>query len=153
MNLFLDLDGVLVDFDRGYEQLSGLAPEKKNDDVDWDLVNKTPAFYARLPPTPDAFLLWDFCKPYSPAILTGIPESVRTAEADKRKWVAKYLGAGVTVLCCASKDKCQFGRPGRILVDDWEKYRDKWLATGGAWITHTDAVSTIAALRALGFSG
>jgi hypothetical protein len=40
--------------------------------------------------------------------------------------------------------------PGDILIDDWEKYRDLWIAKGGVWITHRSAVETIVALNALG---
>lgn len=152
LTLFLDLDGVLANFDLGCEQLLGISPSKVKDHVDWGRINGTPAFYTRLPLMPDARLLWEFCKPYSPTILTGIPKSVSTAEVDKRTWVARYLGPDVPVLCCPSADKFQFSGPGRVLVDDWERYRDRWLGAGGIWVTHTDARSTIVTLKVLGFA-
>ena len=69
---------------------------------------------------------------------------------DKRAWVARRFGESVPVICCASKDKAKYGQPGDILIDDWEKHKAKWLKMGGIWITHTDAVSTINQLQAMG---
>jgi hypothetical protein len=41
---------------------------------------------------------------------------------------------------------------GDILVDDWEKYRDLWIARGGRWVTHVTAEQTISQLRSLGIN-
>jgi hypothetical protein len=41
-------------------------------------------------------------------------------------------------------------RPGDILIDDFDKYRDLWIKAGGIFIHHTSAVASIHALRELG---
>ena len=83
-------------------------------------------------------------------MLTGIPKLVPEAAANKRAWIAKHIGEHVEVICCLSKVKCKSAKPGDILIDDWEKYRDLWLAVGGIWITHRSAVETADILTQLG---
>ena len=58
MQIFVDMDGVLADFDRGYAALFGPHGGKEADDVDW-LVRNTPGVLnASLPPMPDFDVLW-----------------------------------------------------------------------------------------------
>ena len=38
MQVFVDMDGVLADFDAHYETHFGTRPCKKSDNVDWDAV-------------------------------------------------------------------------------------------------------------------
>jgi len=148
-HLFLDLDGVLADFDAGYEKLAGERPDKSSDDVDWRLVASRPDFYLNLPPTRDFVELWTFAAPHRPTILTGVPSSIPQAAEQKRAWVASFCGPSIRVITCASKDKYRHAEPGDVLVDDWEKHRRAWLDAGGIWVTHVDAATTIAALRDL----
>jgi len=149
--IFVDMDGVLADFDSGYEAAFGVRPDKSADNVDWDAVRRREGFYAGLPPMSDMQELWDFLNRLDPApiVLTGVPRSVREAPANKIAWVRKHLG-DAEVRCCASKDKCLHAKPGDILIDDWEKYRSLWIAAGGRWITHMSASVTIDQLLEMG---
>ena len=79
-------------------------------------------------------------------MLPGVPTSVPTAAADKRRWDRKWLG-DIEVRCVKSKDKALFCKPGDLLIDDWKKYRHLWLKAGGRWITHTSAAETIRQLK------
>jgi hypothetical protein len=151
MQIYCDMDGVLADFDTGYELAFGTRPCKEADNVDWELVRKTEGFYAGLPLMPDALELWAFLLPHDPIILTGVPSSVEEAPQNKREWAWKNLGEGTKIRTCPSKYKNTFCKPGDVLIDDWEKYRSRWINMGGIWITHTSAASSIAALRELGF--
>lgn len=148
--VFVDMDGVLADFDSGYEICFGTRPSKSDDNVDWSLVGAREGFYRNLPPMPDFDELWVAVSPYSPIILTGVPKSVEEAPANKRAWVDRVIGSDQPMITCASADKSlHIKRPGDILIDDWEKYRDIWIARGGQWITHTSAASSAALLSAL----
>jgi len=149
--LFVDLDGVLADFDAHYEAVTGVRASVIADNVDWELVRSCPDYYLNIPPMADAHILWARVAPHNPTILTGIPWGVPDAEANKRAWVAKHLGEHVPVICCKSADKCLNAQPGDILVDDWTKYQHKWLEVGGIWITHTSAASTLEQLEPLGY--
>jgi hypothetical protein len=152
MQVFVDLDGVLADFDTGYERAFGIRPSKAADNVDWSLVRKRDGFYAGLPPMPDFDELWGFLKQLRPRpiILTGVPASVPEAPDNKRAWVVKHIGSHIDVRCCPSKEKCLYALPGDILVDDWTKYQDLWIAKGGRWITHRSARETVDALLEMG---
>lgn len=148
--LFVDMDGVLADFDTGYEQRFGTRPSKADDNVDWSLIRNTDGFYRDLPPMPDFDELWAGVEPYRPIILTGVPKSVEEAAANKRAWVDRIIGQDQPMIACASRDKSlHIQRRGDILIDDWEKYRDIWIARGGRWITHTSAASSLAFLLAI----
>lgn len=148
--LFLDMDGVLADFDTGYELMLGTRPSKMADNVDWQRVRTFPGFYESLPPMPDMHDLWAYTAHLRPIVLTGVPSSVEEAPENKRVWVRKHLGTHVEVRCCASSAKRLHASPGDILIDDWEKYRHLWVAAGGRWITHTDAQSSIRQLKEMG---
>lgn len=152
MQLFVDMDGVLADFDSGHEAAFGIRPCKQNDDVDWQKVRAFAGFYEGLPPMPDMHDLWAYIERHRPIVLTGVPSSVEEAPVNKRAWVRKHLGAHVEVRCCRSKDKSLHAAPGDILIDDWEKYRHLWVAKGGRWVTHRSAAESIRELRALGVS-
>ncbi len=151
--LFLDMDGVLADFDTGYLNRFGHRPSKHDDQahaVDWELVRQTSGFYRDLPPMPDFQELWDYTKQFKPIVLTGVPSSVEGAKSNKREWIDKHLG-DVPMIGCPSRDKSLYLTPGDVLVDDWEKYKGLWIAAGGRWITHTFAARTIGALNRIGF--
>lgn len=150
VQVFVDMDGVLADFDAHYVAVFGIRPNKLTDNVAWDAIRECKGFYTNIPPMVDMRELWDFVSPLKPIVLTGIPSSVEEAADNKRGWVRKHLGDAVEVRCCLSKEKYLHAQPGDILIDDWTKYRDLWIAKGGRWITHTSAENTINQLCELG---
>lgn len=152
MQLFVDMDGVLADFDTGHEIVFGVRADKLADNVDWKAVRTAPDFYLNLPPMPDMDDLWTYIALYQPIVLTGVPSTVEEAPENKRAWIRKHLGPDVEVRCCRSSEKCLHAEPGDILIDDWTKYRDLWVAKGGLWVTHTSAADTIQQLVAMGVS-
>ena len=149
MALFLDLDGVMADFDEGYSLKFGRCPREHND-VDWDALSKVDGFYLDLPPMPDYALLWNAVKRNKPTILSGIPKSIPEAAAHKRAWVDKYLGSEVPLITCWAKDKWRYCNPGDVIVDDYERYKASWELAGGIWVTHVSAESSLEQLRILG---
>jgi hypothetical protein len=150
VQLYVDLDGVLADFNTGYELAFGYRPDKAKDDVDWKLVAEFPNFYLSLPPMPDFPALWARISRYQPIVLTGVPTEVPGADVDKRGWCNTYLGSRVMVATTRSATKAAYCRPGDVLIDDWEKYRQLWLDAGGRWITHVNAIETDKKLTEMG---
>lgn len=148
------MDGVLANFDKHYFDIFGVWPSKESDNVDWDAVREYKDFYASMPPMPDMPELWGYVSKLTPQpiVLTGIPKSVDEAATNKLKWAVKYLGATANVICCPSKDKSLWCHPGDVLIDDWPKYRDRWLNAGGHWITYTSAADSIEKLKQLGIT-
>jgi len=148
--LFLDLDGVLADFDRGVEIVTGKRPDQQSTRDMWRALSREPDFFGTLALMRDAKELWDYCRPHRPVILTGLPLG-NWAAAQKRRWVANMLGEDVAIITCMSKDKHRWSAPGHVLVDDREKTRESWEAKGGIFILHRAADRSIAALKELGF--
>lgn len=142
MQLFIDMDGVLADFDSGYEQRFGTRPSKADDNVDWELVKRTEGFYRELPPMPDFEKLWHSLEWLNPIILTGVP-LIAEAPQNKREWVDKNIGKHAKMIACRSKEKCHHANVGDVLIDDWEKYKHLWTAKGGVWITHVSADNSL----------
>jgi hypothetical protein len=152
--IFCDMDGVLADFERGYKEAFGIECSKLLDNVDWDLVRSKPDFYETLPPMPDCHVLWNYIKHTGASLLTGVPQRLLgDANTQKHRWAYRVLGPSTHVICELSKDKSKHCQPGDILIDDWTKYQHLWEATGGVFVHHTSAMSTIAQLMDLGVKG
>ena len=152
MRLFLDLDGVLADFDRGVHAVTGARPEALPLKTMWAALAKAPAFFETLELMHDAEALWRFCAPHRPTILTGLPLGA-WAPDQKRRWVARVLGVHVPIITCMSRDKPRWSGPGHVLVDDRASAREGWERKGGRFVHHVSAEQSIARLRELGIKG
>ena len=152
MQLFLDCDGVLADFDTYAEKIFGLPPRKAEAELGqerfWAPLQSHEGFYEKLPLMPDARELFEAVEHLNPIILTGLPVG-EWAEPQKRAWGRKYF-PHTTMICCMSKDKRNHMKPGDVLVDDWPKYKDLWEEAGGIFVLHTSAKDSIAKLKELG---
>lgn len=83
-----------------------------------------------------------------------LEQGVKGGGAGKQGSTSQRVGRGnvnVQVVCCQSREKYLYCKTGDILIDDWEKYKAKWIGAGGNWITHTSAANSIAALKELGY--
>lgn len=147
--LYLDLDGVLADFDRGVEEITGERPDELSTKAMWKALAAHPDFFGTLEMMEDAQHLWDYCEPYDPTILTGLPRG-DWAEDQKRRWVANMLGRDVDVITCWSHEKPKWSGPGHVLVDDRERLEEPWEQEGGVFILHVDAETSIKELQRLG---
>ncbi len=145
--IFVDLDGVLANFDGHYEKLFGVKPDQDNylPSELWGNIRAHGQFYRTIPEMPDAGRLWMGIRRFHehPIILTGVPYSIPDVEKHKRAWIAEMIGSHVKVICCASKDKCEHGKPGDILIDDRLKYSKYWTDMGGVFLQHTSVSNTL----------
>lgn len=155
MQLFLDCDGVLANFDKRAREIVGMNPREFEDlsgaDVFWDRIFGTSDFFYSLEPMPDAHELVEAVQHLNPIILTGAPERGRglLAQSQKLRWRDKYF-PNLEMIVCKSRDKIKYAKPGDVIVDDWEKWRQIWVDGGGVWVLHTSAKSSIEELKALG---
>lgn len=152
MQLFLDCDGVLADFDKRAKEILGTCPrefEGKEGEKDlWDKLYSVPDFFYSLDLMPDAMELYSAVKHLHPVILTGKPRGDWAVE-QKLRWRRKYF-PNVPMIVCPSKDKFLYAKPGDVLVDDWLKHKPTWVTGGGIWILHTSAKKSIKELTILG---
>jgi 5'-nucleotidase len=153
MRIYLDLDGVLADFDTHFVEYFGVDPQSLDDDVMWGMINGYHDFYANLPLMKDAMELFDkiaWNLEYDVTILTACPRSnYRNAAIQKRAWVRKHLSEMITVIpMMGGVNKAMFmHEPGDILIDDMEKNCKAWEEMGGKAIIHKNATDTITKLK------
>lgn len=152
MQLYLDCDGVLADFDRGATELLGMPPrlfeKRRGIAAFWREIARHPDFYGTLPLMPDAMQLFEAVRHLEPVILTGLPRG-SWAAPQKVRWAAEHF-PGTRILTVMAVDKRNHAQQGDILVDDQLKHAHLWEGAGGTFVHHRDAESTIARLAALG---
>ncbi len=158
--LFVDLDGVLTDFDNGVRRATGKLPSEQRLSSMWRALARTKGFYDRLEWLADGRRLWEAVQPASPVILTGLPLG-NWAEPQKRSWCRRELGPEVPVITCLSRHKAREAGAWLeerrlsddvlpVLVDDRLKQREDWEAWGGRFILHYDLGETLRQLEELG---
>ena len=151
MKLYLDMDGVLADFDKRAADILNMPTHRYEktfgSQAFWHVLQSTPDFYSSFDLMLDAPFLFDAVERLKPTILTGLPMG-DWAEPQKRAWGTRWF-PGVPMITCRSKDKSLYCSPGDIIVDDRTEYRHLWEAKGGIWVHHTSAYDSIRQLREL----
>jgi hypothetical protein len=132
-HLFLDLDGVLADFDGHVIRHTGLEPAATPPKDLWRAIGAVRGFWEGIEPFPYTADFWAIAKRWKPTIITGLPVSKTEVARDaKLAWVARHLGEDVPVITCWSRDKpAHMKAPGDILVDDRPSNVNDWAAAGG----------------------
>lgn len=147
--LYLDLDGVMADFDHHFPATFSLDHRSLAGDEIWAKINSHPTFFIDMPPCLGALEFYGSIEHFEPIVLTACSKSnyINVAR-QKREWVRKHLSPTVTVLPVhGSRFKPMFMHaPGDILIDDYESNIAGWNAEGGIGIHHTDFTSTESAL-------
>lgn len=148
--IYCDLDGVLVDFDRGYRELTGIPPSQVQDvEMFWKPIAQAGAkWWAELEWMPDGKVLWNYIKKYNPPLLSA-PSQEQSSRIGKAAWVRREL-PNVQLLLKPADQKDQYATPNSILIDDKQKNIDQWNQAGGIGILHTSAENTIKELQKLG---
>jgi len=150
--IYCDMDGVLVDFESGYEKLTGidLKGEYRPGGEDfWKPIEQAGVgFWASLKWMPDGKQLWSYIKPYTPELLSA-PSRSESSKIGKYVWVKNNLPGTKLILRYASQ-KQELATPESILIDDRQVNIDQWEAAGGIGILHTSADDTIQQLQKLG---
>ena len=150
--IYCDMDGVLVDFDRGYQELTGMTTQQADamgGDTFWEPLTQAGAkWWITLNWMPDGKQLWNYIKKYTPILLSA-PSKQESSRLGKRVWVKRELPDVKLILRPASQ-KQQYASPTSILIDDRQKNIDQWEAAGGIGILHTSTTNTIEQLKQLG---
>ena len=141
--LYLDMDGVLVDFVRGSIDLHQLPVDPEN--CDWDYY--TPRighqefwapmgreFWANLEWTPDGREVFDLVRRYFPEnhiFLLTSPCTTPGCSDGKRDWVYKHLGKDFLKRTAIFSSKYGLAGPERALIDDYDENIDSFTAYAG----------------------
>jgi PAS domain-containing protein len=169
--IFCDMDGVLVDFDEGYKELTGVTTQhadSQGKDEFWKLYRDSlknkdiseRSYWANLDWMPDGKQLWDYIKEYNPYVLTApsvnfdIPFEERyklennESMQGKTEWVQRLPNMKKIYFRSAQR-KADFAGPNKILIDDRKDTIDSWNANGGIGILHTSTANTIKQLETI----
>lgn len=151
-HIYLDMDGVLADFNRGVRELCHRKPvdqmtgTSEETDALWKAIAEVPHFYDQLKPMPGSLQM--FQKLYDTygnkvEILSGIPKPKRhilNAGEDKIRWAHRILSPSLKVNIVYREEKPQYCHgKGDILVDDYEKNIRDWNAMGGNGVLYQNA--------------
>lgn len=147
--LFLDMDGVLMDFVKHFEKHFNSSPREFEDKYGsalyWETIRSEENFYVNIPIMPDAHELIAEVRHLRPIILTGVP---RGNWAESQKVLSANIHfPGIPIVTCKSEHKNMYCKGGDILIDDWDKYADKWQFNGGIFIHHVSAKDSIRQLK------
>lgn len=160
--LFIDMDGVLADFDKHYLHVFGESPEDsdaKHKSLLWKNINgHMGEFFAEMPQINGAGMLLNkarllrfFGNVAEVYFLTAAGDSAfDRVSREKRKWLKEHFGQYDFMMLTTRKgvDKAAFVQDeGDILIDDMEKNCAAWEAAGGIAIRFKNAEQAIAELK------
>ncbi len=162
VKIYCDMDGVTSNFRKKALEVAGVIPEQDPNDKKlrndfWKAIGahikRGNKFFEDMEPMEDAFILWDYIKPYDATICSATGH-IANAGIEKRNWVRIHLGVEVSnaaIFVRNGEDKGNLhAAPGRILIDDRKKILGPWVDKGGIGILHTSALDTIEQLKELG---
>ncbi len=151
--IYVDMDGVLVDFLAGVMKELRINREPYQDEIDTFLstaYGSTKKFWSTLPWLSDGKKLWNTLKDLNTEILSACPNKCTTTPsvvAGKKIWVKKNLKISKGINITTRRGKLKFVGPKHILIDDYMKNIEAWKGAGGIGIHHKNAVSTLAQLK------
>ena len=158
--IYCDMDGVLCDFKKAAEKVTGMPITKwsyASKEEKWAPIKNTPRFWHTLPWMPGGQQLWNFIKKHNPHILSAYVEESHDPNCipGKSHWARTNLGIGINRINLVKRVQKQnyakvVGEPA-ILIDDYKKNTDQFTAKGGIGILHTSTSNTIRELKKLGF--
>lgn len=136
--LFLDMDGVFVDF---LGECARRNINTKNPHSMWKSINSMEDSIFEIAPKLDwADSLWNMVREFNPTFLTGDPKQDRHRQA-KRIWLDQHFNYDDVIIYPSSK-KQHYAGNGNILIDDSQRNINNWNAAGGHGILFTDLKST-----------
>ncbi|MEO5348949.1 MAG: hypothetical protein H7836_04825 [Magnetococcus sp. YQC-3] len=137
MKIFLDVDGVLADFEKHLLDIYKIDINTINkDEIPWDYIGYE--FYSTIPIFDGAKNFYKTISDlYNVYILSG---TILTpgCYSGKAEWIKTVLGDNLydlrKVIFCLSKNKKLLAAPGRILIDDFGRNINEWIQEGGIGI-------------------
>ena len=144
--IYVDMDGVLVDFFGAWTKLMGVKNWKEIPDVNVGLekIRNTKDFWIDLKPTANANNLLGIIKTIkgSYKILSAPLADDPRVEPSKKEWVEKHLKAFPPTEVIITSNKKQYAvQPDgtkNILIDDFGQNVAKWESAGGIGFKHKD---------------
>ena len=160
--IYLDMDGVVADFDKRFEELSGMLPQSYVDKnglkAFWDLIDEKHkvAFWRGIELMPGAEQLVRYVEQHPFEMLTA-PSIKKQSVIGKSLWVKDKVGTLYSMkpkVTYRSAKQKHTVKPNLskfdILIDDKGSTIDNWNAAGGTAILYQNAGQVINDLKKLG---
>ena len=151
--IYCDMDGVLVDFDKRFGELSAWGPKKFIDknglDEFWKLIDERGVgFWVGMDWMEDGKQLFEFITDNFDVELLSSPSRSDNSRLGKRLWVRNHK-LGVKLNLAYSHNKQKYAAPNHVLIDDRKDIIEEWESQGGVGILHTSTENTINKLKNL----
>lgn len=152
--IYLDADGVIADFDKKVEEITGQPICNLHKSKMWASIKKYNSgggrFWYDLDYMADGLQLIEYVQslniPYEILTATGYEP---TSGPDKIQWFGERLPDVPVNLVTKSADKAKFASPNVILIDDRLHSITPWNDAGGIGILHTNTSNTILIIEEL----
>jgi hypothetical protein len=169
--IYLDIDGVLADFEKGANKVlraNGYPlwldeswnefDEFQKDEIRWSLIALQEDFWETLPTVRESKKLFRFVEPYKPNVLSVIESRHSKKTANIRPdWLKEKFGSDAFYEIHLVEDLVKsslainiHGRPN-VLIDDSLEHCQIFEECGGIAIHHQTVGRTITQLKKLGF--
>lgn len=137
--IYLDLDGVLTDFDRHLQEYLKINVGPTMNFQHWLAVNRVDtlpqSFWATLPWTPYGRQLYAECMRVAPVVILTSPGNNWESSAGKHDWINRELKTRDFII---SGQKWLLGNPLTLLIDDRRKNTDAFATHGGRTFLYSD---------------
>ena len=153
--IYLDLDGVVADFNKRYKELYRMEPreaEKKkefNKFFDEFIATKQFETLDLMPGAMDGLVFLRKHLTIPTQILSSTANEDRYDEISKQKmiWLQTHGITFTPNFVPGKRHKWKFAKPDTIIIDDTESVIDQWREAGGIGILHKDWPTTLVILR------
>lgn len=143
--IFLDMDGVLANFDKYFVDNIGHTPQEYIDKYGksnfWAVIHsKHPDLFQKLEPYPHAKELLALCQSKAPTVILSSPPAINRDKAvrDKISWLKEH---GLAVPAIFETEKYKHASSGALLIDDMKKNTEPFEKAGGQVLLFKDFAS------------
>jgi len=136
--IYLDLDGVIADFDKRFTELAGMGPREYEDSFGrekfWDFIDikHKIKFFSQMDWMPEGKKLYNFIKQFDHKLLSA-PSKNDASKIGKRIWTKENTPETQLILSPAYNKK-NYADKSNILIDDRESNIQQWREAGGIGI-------------------
>lgn len=155
--VYLDLDGVLCDFDKGFYDITGKIPDETPDSELWGDIDSygKAKFFSELDWMPGGKELWNFVinNFLKVKILSSLGKSDKIDKQTtqgKLIWLRHNiptLQLDDIILVDNKHKKRHYSKSADIIIDDTPEVIEEWIRKGGIGIFHETVKNTIAQLK------